>query len=347
MASKKNRNGSSALDSMLSGFAAGAAAFIVYAMPQASFENAVALTGLANVLPAAQPPLGMTARSAVMLAAGVGSFALVWFILRALGKPSPKKKRRAAAEELEMAPPRLRRADMHPDAPSRRPILAGVDLGRSFDDLPSGGREKPDEQLAGSGAEIPTLEQETTGYSSYIDDDTADLPEISEEQPVEHAAGLPEWIEQADEFEEAEPQAWPLSFQPVSRDEPAEFDPVAAEGDEPQYQPFEEEAYEGPQVDEVEPAEASEEDEPLDLSPRELQTVDALAHRLPQPRPAEGSISDLVERLEAGLKRRQPSRWSGPVAEAPVANGHSADGDPVDARLRGAIQELQKLASRG
>ncbi len=85
-----SKHSASALDPLMAGFAAGAAAFIVYAMPQARFDDVVQLSGLPMIISAAQPPLGMTARGAVMIAAALGSFVLVWRVLRALGKPARK-----------------------------------------------------------------------------------------------------------------------------------------------------------------------------------------------------------------------------------------------------------------
>ena len=50
MASKHDKRSSSALDPMMAGFAAGAAAFIIYAMPQAKFDEFVSLSGLPMIL---------------------------------------------------------------------------------------------------------------------------------------------------------------------------------------------------------------------------------------------------------------------------------------------------------
>jgi hypothetical protein len=45
-----------------------------------------------------------------------------------------------------------------------------------------------------------------------------------------------------------------------------------------------------------------------------------------------------MQRFESGLRRREAPRWGG------SANNPA---DPVDARLRGAIAELQRMAKRG
>jgi hypothetical protein len=82
-----------------------------------------------------------------------------------------------------------------------------------------------------------------------------------------------------------------------------------------------------------------------------VQSVHALSERLAEEDDAAGSIPDLMERLEAGLRRRQPGSWLPSAADSLSSNGDappSSEALPqIDVRLRGAIQELQKLAARG
>lgn len=112
-------------------------------MPAASLEELVMASGLPAILSAAEPPLGMTAR--LMLAAGAGGlFAIFsWFGLFlmfgtrgfTIGKPG-------SDDSL----PNLRRADAHPDAPPRAPLLATRDLGTPFLEVtaPPKAEAKPD-----------------------------------------------------------------------------------------------------------------------------------------------------------------------------------------------------------
>ena len=133
---KRSKRKQSRLDIAMAALAASSVAFAIYAMPAAYFEEAVAASGLPMILDAAQPPLGATARLAAVLAAAAATFGLVWLVLRSLGpKKAPKPRRQPIITEIEIEPPKIRRADAHPDAPSRRPILAGLDLGGSFDQL--------------------------------------------------------------------------------------------------------------------------------------------------------------------------------------------------------------------
>ena len=100
-----------------------AVAMLVVALPDWRFEGGVAATGLGNVLPAAQPPLGTTARIVVALVLAALAFLGALFGLRALdGKPDTSDF------------PAFRAADLHPDAPRRRPILAGAEFGTPLDE---------------------------------------------------------------------------------------------------------------------------------------------------------------------------------------------------------------------
>jgi hypothetical protein len=389
MASKHEKRSSSALDPMMAGFAAGAAAFIIYAMPQAHFDQAVSLSGLPMVLSAAQPPLGMTARFAAMAAAGIGSFLLVWLVLRALSKPAPKPKLRSGPVPIEIAPPKLRRADAHPDAPSRRPILAGVDLGRPFDEVPVSEHDSFD-QIAGKedqplGALV--AEEEQPGDSSRDssgdneDRETHELPAQGDryvDPYVDHyvdpyedhfrPAHDPQPAGTALEQEPEQVDEW-LPSQEAGLDEVG-FDGLGSTEEEQEFAgddlvaDFERGATDAEQelaedapvagfpVREAPTREEPYEEVPLDLSPREAQTVHALSQRLAEAEDDRaGTIPHLMERLEAGLRRRQPTGWLPSAAAAHSLNGAgpaSGEAPPqLDARLRGAIQELQKLAARG
>jgi hypothetical protein len=340
MASRNKTRGNSALDSMMAGFAAGAAAFIIYAMPQARFDDAVALSGLPMVLSAAQPPLGMTARFAVMAAAGIGSFVLVWLVLRALGKPAPKPKRRSGPVAIEIAPPVLRRADAHPDAPSRRPILAGVDLGRPFDDLPVGEQETWDglpEEEEQPGDDLDTTEESFSAADTGFDDlETAETvsPEAA---PAYDFPSFEEEPEQADEWLPAQEVAFDGPSQPEEEQELAEVRPI------PSFLVPQE------QEEEAEQAEAYQNDAPLDLTLGDVQSVGALSQRLPEEEEEFPPIPQLMERLESGLVRRQPNLGSTPAPHPASGIAYAPAESPprLDARLRGAITELQKLAGRG
>ncbi|MDP9413801.1 MAG: hypothetical protein M3Q08_06855 [Pseudomonadota bacterium] len=140
MAMKFAKGASSPLDAAMAALAAGSVAFLIYAMPDRQFGAVVELSGLPRLISAAQPPLGTTARLAAVAAAALGTFLLVWAMLRGLGRKKPVRKaepeleaepqRKRKVGAIEIAPtPKIRRADAHPDAPAPRPIFAEHDFG--------------------------------------------------------------------------------------------------------------------------------------------------------------------------------------------------------------------------
>jgi hypothetical protein len=116
-------------------------ALAVLSVPAGLMELAVSSTGLAEILPAAAPPLGLLARA---LAAGFAGLMATGAMLifrppglnaergTNMGFALPKfagfSRRAPRAGERE-ALPALRRRDAHPDAPPRQPIFAVRDLG--------------------------------------------------------------------------------------------------------------------------------------------------------------------------------------------------------------------------
>jgi hypothetical protein len=98
-------------------------------MPSAVLEDLVVDSGIASLVTAAQPPLGMTAHFAIafLVALVVGSVS--WFgLFLLIGTRAVAIGRNAREDGV----PILRRADAHPDAPPRRPVFANRDLGTPF-----------------------------------------------------------------------------------------------------------------------------------------------------------------------------------------------------------------------
>jgi hypothetical protein len=116
-------------DAGVAALAAVSAGFVVFAMPGPVFTSLVEASRLPDLVAAAQPPLGNTARLAAVGAAALLAFAAIWALMGALDRvPAPRR----TAVEPEPEALRLRRADAHPDAPARRPLLAR-DLGEPLD----------------------------------------------------------------------------------------------------------------------------------------------------------------------------------------------------------------------
>ena len=100
------------------------------AVRPALLENLVLQSHIDLVIPAAAPPLGLTARILLALAlAALGAMLGIW-LSRRLTRPSIEThERKRGAKDLASQMPRVRLRDAHPDAPARRPISAHEELG--------------------------------------------------------------------------------------------------------------------------------------------------------------------------------------------------------------------------
>ena len=94
-------------------------------VPTDTLEIMVWNSGIAALVPAAAPPLGITARVVLALVCGIVAAAVTWSALYLLFGPggflAPRARRGNGL-------PALRRADAHPDNPARAPMSA-ADLG--------------------------------------------------------------------------------------------------------------------------------------------------------------------------------------------------------------------------
>ncbi|MDJ0277193.1 hypothetical protein QLH51_10345 [Sphingomonas sp. 2R-10] len=120
-----------ALPRVLAAVAGLAVAIAIAFVPAWRIETVVSESGLPAFLPIAAPPLGWTARAALMLLAALLVALPLWVALTLLGATRPTALTYSEAAEDEL-PPSVRRADAHPDAPPRPPVRAGRDLGAPF-----------------------------------------------------------------------------------------------------------------------------------------------------------------------------------------------------------------------
>src|SRR5215210_2327873 len=81
-------------------------------------ESAVLAIGLDTIVPAAAPPLGITARILIALTLAALGGLLGATVARRIAQPRPPKADGSAALERM----RVRARDAHPDAPARRPL---------------------------------------------------------------------------------------------------------------------------------------------------------------------------------------------------------------------------------
>ena len=111
------------------GAASALIAALVFALaPLSLIESLVVASGLPGLVGAAKPPLGVTARALLCFGGSVFAGALALVVVgRIVGNRTiPLRRRRADAFE---ATPVVRRADSHPDAPPRPPVIATRELG--------------------------------------------------------------------------------------------------------------------------------------------------------------------------------------------------------------------------
>lgn len=278
-------------------------------MPAASLEHLVLASGLPAVLSAAEPPLGMTAR--LMLGAGAGGLVALftWFALfLMLGTRGFTIGKTGTAEDV----PQLRRADAHPDAPARAPLLATRDLGTPFLEVTAQpkGEAKADpfervEAIEPLFAPEPVAVPTTPVAEDPAPIEARDLP-LDLEQPL--AAFDPDAIP-------SRPMPPPVSVPPL-RPRPAVFD-------------------------------SSERFETFELTPMRRSPPPPKLRPAPRPEPAakdepiatpktDATIHALLERLEKGVVRRG------------IATGPEPEANPRETErgLEDALVTLRNLARR-
>ncbi|TGX54100.1 hypothetical protein E5A73_08230 [Sphingomonas gei] len=129
---------------LVAGVLGGIVALVALAVPTATLEALVMGSGLAAILGAAEPPLGFTARAILALGSGGFVASCSWFGLSILlGARSVSWGADEPDTFGDVATPVLRRADAHPDAPPRPPLLATRDLGRPFLEPRAATKPKP------------------------------------------------------------------------------------------------------------------------------------------------------------------------------------------------------------
>jgi len=299
------KSGSAGFNLAISALLAGSVGFALFAMPQPLFEAIVEAFGLSNLISAAEPPLGGTARLAAVALGAALSFATAWMVLRLFDRPA-----HAELSEVEWdAPPRLRRADAHPDAPARRPLLAEQELGEP-QDYPSPLQAKPlpvQTEDAQGGVGTDTLVNIEPAWPPQAFHTAPEAPE----EPVV-ADGPPPLVDDADDALELGPE--------LAVDEESGAEPLAEAAEEASPQP-------APVETPVWPLHQPEADA----------SNEALMARLALPEDRGGSISSLMQRLDTGLAK----------VEWPLSKNAEVPARPKDEvadELRSALDDLQRMA---
>ncbi|UYY59803.1 hypothetical protein [Sphingomonas sp. S2-65] len=317
------------------GFVGGLAALAALVLPTAMLESVVMDSGLPSIIAAAEPPLGFTARFCLALGAG-GFFGIVagltLFVLFGtkdvdVGSPS-----RAAQPGATRAPV-LRRADAHPDAPPRPPLMAARDLGTPFLEVGAGDIPKP---LPLTPPKPAAAQAERPMPGPELPAEDAPLPLVPV-APVLSAASLP-------------PVEQPL---PRDLDQPlAAFDPQAVP-DVPLPPPVLPPLKPKPVVEIEEPATPQPERfEVFELTPQRRRALldgdrypfaagaeAPVEERLSRPE-TEASVHALLDRLERGVIRRGMQNPTDPAASEPrIARGE-------DRGLADTLASLRSMALR-
>lgn len=395
--SSARSGGGQSLNLAMAGLAAVALAFFTYAMPDGLFSSLVSRSGLPGLIAAAEPPLGMKARAAVIAAVAILIFAAVLLLFRAIDRISARPVK-APADMEDAEAPRLRRADAHPDAPARRPLLAGRDLGDYVEpdegdddfDLPPAEEKFADLDvrplpgfLAADEVEAPAaaIEESPVSYAqpgvdSDIDDLVSQLPdigdvgghesiselmqrlesglsqrELSAEDGIADAepaarAPLPQWLNAAEQVEanEAESVPEPAALEQAEAYDPDAIDFAALRSSGRRISEFGEIEDDEPEAAEFEAPRSSE----LNLS--------GFAEIEPEAEADDESEEEAEDEDEtvglgyASLRTRTPLDLSQPFPQAPEPEAEEA-APPVEPqvghRLRGTINDLRRIASRG
>ena len=221
----KARTRGQALNAAVAALAALSVAFFIFAMPAEIFRAVAGATGIGS-------------RAVAMAGAAALTFALVNVLLRALDR-LPRKSR-GAAIEVPAEPPRLRRADAHPDAPARVPVFARHELG---DPLPVEQPEPVQNEPAGAEPVEPAAEAHECEAS---EEDVLELDQpltgllagpldVSDGEPVEREPAieapeqpLPGFIA-LEPAEEAAVEPEPAAFEQANEgEEPSAFETAAS-----------------------------------------------------------------------------------------------------------------------
>lgn len=125
------------------------ALILIFMTPGWLFERMVVASGLPSLIPAAQPPLGETARKLSAIAGGLGVFSVLWVglaLLRAIIKRNAPPKARGSRIDAAMPIVESQIAKR-----KREPIFAERELGAPF---------MSDEAIASVVQSAPTIETE-------------------------------------------------------------------------------------------------------------------------------------------------------------------------------------------
>ncbi|MDF2386404.1 hypothetical protein JMG10_33370 [Nostoc ellipsosporum NOK] len=323
---------------LIAAVAGGLAALGVAMIPVPALEALVMDSGLPSILAAAEPPLGTTARLAVALGTGAFVGAFMWlsaFILLGSRGLTIGEAEDIALDPEEVPLPVLRRADAHPDAPPRPPLLATRDLGRPFLEIhaatPAPPAPAPEDEHIDFDAIFPpraiTPPKEPVApapapvvvpVAAAAPEPVITVPEVSEVHPMQATIPAPEPIVETPEGHEGR-DVHARARQPLAEQElPADFDQPLSAFD--------------PQAIPAVPKPA-----PVPLAP---------LRRSPRPSIFEESERFEIFELTPAVRRHVPE----PAAEVPVLppRGERIVRPETDASIHALLERLERgVADKG
>lgn len=351
-------------------------AALILMTPNELFEAAVTALGIPNLIPAATPPLGANARifTALILALAVGLAA--WIVLSMyLGRTG----------RGDGSLPRYRRADMHPDAPLRRPLFASDDLGEPLElteALPAAAlvADPIDDEALSDERAMARLsrfiargepEAAPEAQAEIIVDDIAEdgAEDISREDGArEDGAREDGWPGMEQYFaaaREAEAEAEETNTGFITDGAVPDAHDGRGDGESPEEIEDHEEIRDQDEIQAAPSPPGPVFTIPLPRRDEAESFEPAIARPAPpparEPTPLDGdtreTLARLVDRLELGIKRRReqarPDAGSAPLAlrkaqdDWGMAPQSGASDHDMDGALREALEALEKLSARG
>ncbi|MCW4463184.1 hypothetical protein OK349_15840 [Sphingomonas sp. BT-65] len=333
-------------------------ALATLAIPAPLLEELVVTSGIAAFVPAAEPPLGVTARICVGVFAGGAAALIAWFLLSAL---LVWRDSRGKVEEEGIRRPAVRRADAHPDAPPRPPLLATRDLGMPYRAKVEQVDAESEDSLADArifaGAE---------GKAETVNADVRDLhlPELLPEPVIAMGSPAPP-AESVPAVAIPQPQVEPKVEMPsiVARSAPPlDPQPLPADLDQP-LSAFDPEAIPERPLAPPPPLKPlhrapspvfaeGERFETFEFTPSSRPALAASVAPVVPPRSdslaapeTEASVHALLDRLERGIVRRSEQVPAAETETAPAPPPEPSP-EPEALGLEGALAALRKLAVR-
>ncbi|MFM5917444.1 MAG: hypothetical protein ACKOOL_07920 [Novosphingobium sp.] len=145
-------------------------------------EDLVLKSHIDLVIPAAAPPLGITARILLALVLAALGAVIGIALARRLTRPKVEaRERKRGAKELNEDTPRIRSRDAHPDAPARRPISAHEEFG---DEEPFEAARSSGGIMANRRRALAIVEEEP----EFVPHEAAPLPGVDSVQPLDLAS---------------------------------------------------------------------------------------------------------------------------------------------------------------